>query len=183
MGSSISSFWGYFTSFQIGRVLILGLDGVGKTTILYKIKQGETVYTIPTIGFNVEEVEYKGVKITMWDIGGQDKIRALWRHYYENVQCIIYVVDSTDDNPDRINQNIHEIQLLCQEPELKDAKLLVLANKQDLKGAATPFEVSKRLNLYDIDKKWHILPCCACSAAGLRDSMNWVVSVLTAAQS
>merc|ERR1711870_176385 len=64
------------------RILMVGLDAAGKTTILYKLKLGEIVTTIPTIGFNVETVEYKKINFTVWDVGGQDKIRPLWRHYY-----------------------------------------------------------------------------------------------------
>ena len=65
------------------RILILGLDGAGKTTILYRLQAGEVVTTIPTIGFNVETVEYKNISFTVWDVGGQDKIRPLWRHYFQ----------------------------------------------------------------------------------------------------
>jgi small GTP-binding protein len=78
------------------RSVILGLDACGKTTILYKLKLGEVVCTIPTIGFNVETVEYKGVKFTMWDVGGGDKIRALWRHYMDNTGLFIAVIDGND---------------------------------------------------------------------------------------
>ena len=75
---------------------MVGLDAAGKTTILYKLKLGENINTIPTIGFNVEQVAYKNISFTVWDVGGQDKIRALWRHYYSGCQGIIYVVDSLD---------------------------------------------------------------------------------------
>ena len=78
------------------RILMVGLDAAGKTTILYKLKLGEVVTTIPTIGFNVETVEYKNISFTVWDVGGQDKIRNLWRHYYQNTQGLIFVVDSND---------------------------------------------------------------------------------------
>lgn len=64
------------------RILMLGLDGAGKTTILFKLKLGEVVSSIPTIGFNVETLEYKNIKFTVWDVGGQDSIRAMWKHYY-----------------------------------------------------------------------------------------------------
>ena len=70
----------------IRSVSQVGLDAAGKTTILYKLKLGEIVTTIPTIGFNVETVEYKNISFTVWDVGGQDKIRPLWRHYYQNTQ-------------------------------------------------------------------------------------------------
>ncbi|XP_037653691.1 ADP-ribosylation factor 2-like [Choloepus didactylus] len=59
-------------------ILMVGLDAAGKTTILYKLKLGELVSAIPTIGFNVQMVEYKNISFTVWHVGGQDKIRALW---------------------------------------------------------------------------------------------------------
>lgn len=86
----------------------VGLDAAGKTTILYKLKLGEIVTTIPTIGFNVETVEYKNICFTVWDVGGQDKIRPLWRHYFQNTQGLIFVVDSNDR--DRINEAEKELQ-------------------------------------------------------------------------
>merc|ERR1712006_6032 len=78
------------------RILMVGLDAAGKTTILYKLKLGEVVTTIPTIGFNVETVEYKNIAFTVWDVGGQDKIRPLWRHYCTNTEGLLFVVDGND---------------------------------------------------------------------------------------
>merc|ERR1711899_403490 len=117
------------------RILMVGLDNAGKTTVLYKLKLGEVVNTIPTIGFNVETVEYKNISFNVWDVGGQDKIRLLWRHYYTNTQGLIYVVDSNDR--DRIDENREELHKMLAEEELRDAVLLVFANKQDLPGALT----------------------------------------------
>ena len=127
---------------------MVGLDAAGKTTILYKLKLGEIVTTIPTIGmsmiaallmdcgkltlsgFNVETVEYKNIQFTVWDVGGQDKIRPLWRHYFQNTQGIIFVVDSNDR--DRVVEAREELQRMLNEDELREALLLVFANKQDL---------------------------------------------------
>ena len=78
------------------RVLILGLDNAGKTTILYKLQMGEVVTTVPTIGFNVETVQYKNLRFQVWDLGGQTSIRPYWRCYYQNTNAVIYVVDSAD---------------------------------------------------------------------------------------
>ena len=75
---------------------MLGLDSAGKTTILYKLKLDTLVTTIPTIGFNVENVKFKSLNMTVWDVGGQEKIRPLWRHYYQNVDAVIFVIDSND---------------------------------------------------------------------------------------
>src|SRR3954469_20274036 len=90
------------------RILMVGLDAAGKTTILYKLKLGEVVTTIPTIGFNVETVEYKNISFTVWDVGGQDKIRPLWRYYFQNTQGLIFVVDSNDR--ERIGEAREELQ-------------------------------------------------------------------------
>src|ERR1700759_3214934 len=83
-----------------------------------------------TLGFNVETVEYKNIQFTVWDVGGQDKIRPLWRHYFQNTQGIIFVVDSNDR--ERISEGREELQRMLNEDELRDALLLVFANKQDL---------------------------------------------------
>merc|ERR1711898_38016 len=92
----MSKVWERMVGKQEMRILMVGLDAAGKTTILYKLKVGEVVHTIPTIGFNVETVEYKNVNFTVWDVGGQHKIRPLWRHYFQNTNGIIFVVDSND---------------------------------------------------------------------------------------
>ena len=96
MGGVFAKALGRLVGKQEMRILMVGLDAAGKTTILYKLKLGEIVTTIPTIGFNVETVEYKNISFTVWDVGGQDKIRPLWRHYYQNTQGLIFVVDSND---------------------------------------------------------------------------------------
>lgn len=96
MGLTISSLFTRLFGKKQVRILMVGLDAAGKTTILYKLKLGEVVTTIPTIGFNVETVEYKNISFTVWDVGGQDKIRPLWRHYFQNTHGLIFVVDSND---------------------------------------------------------------------------------------
>merc|ERR1712070_963212 len=101
------------------RILMVGLDAAGKTTILYKLKLGEVITTIPTVGFNVEEVQYKNINFTVWDVGGQDKIRRLWRYYYQNTQGVIFVVDSNDR--DRIEDAKDELTQILGEDEMRDA--------------------------------------------------------------
>jgi len=110
------------------RVVTLGLDGAGKTSILFKLKQNEFMAVIPTIGFNVESVEYKNVRFNIWDIGGQPKLRPLWKHYYLNTQAVVFVIDSADKQ--RLPEALSELSKLMSEKELKDAALLILANKQ-----------------------------------------------------
>jgi GTPase SAR1 family protein len=93
------------------RILILGLDGAGKTTILYRLQAGEVVTTIPTIGFNVETVTYKNLKFQVWDLGGQTSIRPYWRCYYTNTDAIIYVVDSADRWEGRDTSGVGRMEL------------------------------------------------------------------------
>jgi len=110
------------------RVLILGLDAAGKTTILYKLKLGENMTTIPTIGFAVETAEINNITFTAWDVGGQDKLRPLWRHYFSNTDAIVFVVDCNDR--DRVVEARDELHRMLGEAKLEGAMLLVLANKQ-----------------------------------------------------
>merc|ERR1712193_305702 len=146
-GLSMGKIWQRMIGKQEMRILMVGLDAAGKTTILYKLKLGEVVTTIPTIGFNVEAVQYKNINFTVWDVGGQDKIRKLWRYYYQNTQGLIFVVDSNDR--DRIEDAREELNTMLSEDEMRNAVLLVLANKQDLPNAMTTSEVAENLGLHN----------------------------------
>ena len=84
MGGTFTKLFDFWSSNKDMRILMLGLDGAGKTTVLYKLKLGEVISSVPTIGFNVETVQYKKINFQVWDIGGQEKLRLLWRHYYNN---------------------------------------------------------------------------------------------------
>jgi len=155
------------------RVLMLGLDASGKTTILYKLKLGEVVTTIPTIGFNVETINYKQINFTCWDVGGPDKIRPLWRHYYDNTQAIIFVVDSNDR--ERIGEVAHDIRSTLWEDELRDAIILVFANKQDLPNAMTVAQINELLGLNSLrGRQWYTQGCCATSGDGLYEGLDWL---------
>ena len=155
------------------RVLMVGLDAAGKTTVLYKLKLGEVVTTIPTIGFNVETVEYQNISFSVWDVGGQDKIRPLWRHYYQNTEGLIFVVDSNDQ--DRIGVAKTELLRMVNEPELQSAAILVLANKQDLPNAMTVSEVTDQLGLHTLPSRaWYIQSTCATTGDGLYEGLDWL---------
>lgn len=159
------------------RILMVGLDAAGKTTILYKIKLGEIVTTIPTIGFNVETVEYKKISFTVWDVGGQDKIRPLWRHYFQNTQGLIFVVDSNDG--ERMNEARDELMRMLSESELREAILLVFANKQDLPNAMNAAQITDKLGLHTLRcRQWHIQATCASSGEGLYDGLDWLANQL-----
>jgi len=157
---------------------MVGLDAAGKTTILYKLKLGEIVTTIPTIGFNVETVEYKNISFTVWDVGGQDKIRPLWRHYFQNTQGLIFVVDSNDK--ERVGESKEELHKMLEEDELRDAVLLVFANKQDLPNAMSPGELTDKLGLNTLrNRRWYIQSTCATQGTGLYEGLDWLSSELS----
>ncbi|CAL5222812.1 g5231 [Coccomyxa viridis] len=159
------------------RILVLGLDNAGKTTILYRLQVGEVVSTIPTIGFNVETVTYKNIKFQVWDLGGQTSIRPYWRCYYPNTQAIIYVVDSSDT--ERIGTSAEEFHAILDEEELRDALILVYANKQDLPGALNDAAVAEGLNLHSIkNRDWAIFKTSAIKGEGLFEGLDWLSNQL-----
>ena len=159
------------------RILVLGLDNAGKTTILYRLQVGEVVSTIPTIGFNVETVTYKNIKFQVWDLGGQTSIRPYWRCYFPNTQAVIYVVDSTDH--ERLATTKQEFHSILEEDELKDAVLLVYANKQDLPGALSETEVAEGLGLHTIkSRQYAIFKTSAIKGEGLFEGLEWLSGVL-----
>ena len=123
------------------RILFLGLDNAGKTTIVRKFA-GEDVSTIqPTLGFNIKTLIHRDYRLNTWDIGGQKTIRSYWRNYFESTDGIIWVVDST--NIDRMDSCNEEMQKLLSEERLSGASLLVFANKQDLPNSLKPEEITK----------------------------------------
>ncbi|XP_003382997.1 PREDICTED: ADP-ribosylation factor 4 [Amphimedon queenslandica] len=173
MGLTISSLFQRLFGTESMRILMVGLDAAGKTTILYKLKLGEIVTTIPTIGFNVETVEYKNISFTVWDVGGQDKIRPLWRHYFVNTQGLIFVVDSNDR--ERVKEAKQELDAMLSEDELRDAVLLVFANKQDLPNAMSVSEITDALGLRDVkNRTWYIQSTCAVQGTGLYEGLDWL---------
>jgi len=177
MGLTISSLLKRFLGGKDMRILMVGLDAAGKTTILYKLKLGEIVTTIPTIGFNVETVEYKNINFTVWDVGGQDKIRPLWRHYFQNTQGLIFVVDSNDR--ERVKEARAELEKMLSEDELRDAALLVFANKQDLPNAMSVAELTDKLGLHSLKRKWFIQAACATTGDGLYEGLDWLSNSLS----
>ncbi|XP_063964730.1 uncharacterized protein LOC135156365 [Lytechinus pictus] len=175
MGLAVSNLFSRLFGNKEMRILMVGLDAAGKTTILYKLKLGEIVTTIPTIGFNVETVEYKNISFTVWDVGGQDKIRPLWRHYFQNTQGLIFVVDSNDR--ERVTEAKEELNRMLNEDELRDAHLLVFANKQDLPNAMSTSDLSNALGLSSLHRRsWYITGTCATTGDGLYEGLDWLSS-------
>eukprot|EP01138_Halocafeteria_seosinensis_P016227 gb/GECG01016557.1/.p1 GENE.gb/GECG01016557.1/~~gb/GECG01016557.1/.p1 ORF type:complete len:183 (+),score=18.99 gb/GECG01016557.1/:1-549(+) len=164
------------------RILILGLDNAGKTTILFRLQVDQPITTVPTIGFNVETLQYKNIKFQVWDLGGQTSIRPYWRCYYPNTDAIIFVVDSADQ--ERLETARQELHAMLQEEDLKDAILLVMANKQDQPGALRADGISEALNLSAIkNRQWSIQETSATKGKGLFEGFDWLVSCIKGSSS
>lgn len=112
---------------QEARILVLGLDNSGKTTILKAMSEEDISTIMPTQGFNIKSLSQDGFKLNVWDIGGQKAIRPYWKNYYENTDALIYVVDSSDEQ--RISECYDELKSLMEEADLSKVPLLVYANK------------------------------------------------------
>ena len=171
------------------RILILGLDNAGKTTIV-KTLCGLSIDNIePTLGFQIHSLDYSSssspgtattpdnvsFSINLWDIGGQSSIRAYWRNYFEQTDGVIWVVDSVDIS--RLSLVKDEFQSILQQEKLVGATLLVFANKQDVQGALTTDQIAEALQLDQIhdDRHWSIQACSAITKEGLLEGMDWIV--------
>ncbi|XP_036393533.1 ADP-ribosylation factor-like protein 14 [Megalops cyprinoides] len=159
------------------RILILGLDGAGKSTLLYKLKYNEAVVTVPTIGFNVEmiETEKRATTLTVWDVGGQTKMRPHWQHYYEDTAGLVFVVDSS--NKGRLDETKREFEHVLKSEHLKRIPVVILANKQDVPGAVSAAEITEMLNLKKTcgDRDWFVQPCSARTGMGLEEGFRRMV--------
>ena len=160
------------------RLLILGLDNAGKTTVLYQMQFGEAKVTVPTLGFNVETVNYENLTFQMWDLGGQSELRPYWRCYFPKTNAIVFVIDSTDK--DRLDIAKQELLFLIKEDDLKGVPIAILANKQDLEGALSDIEISEKLGLSDIKtNQWAIFKTVAKTGVGLDNAFKWLTGILT----
>ena len=161
------------------KILFLGLETTGKTTILYQMKNGEFVETCHTIGFNVESIERENVNFSAWDVGISNKIRPLLGHYYPSTEAVVFVIDSNDR--ERYNEAVGMLQETITHDELSDVPILILANKQDLSDAMTRDEIHNDLipNKCFANRKWEVFSVSGVSGEGLNDGLDWITAVLT----
>ncbi|KAL7713131.1 ADP-ribosylation factor [Entamoeba marina] len=172
MGQLLSFISSLFSGSTV-RMLILGLDSAGKTTILYRFASGETIKTVPTIGFNLEELKHQDLTFKVWDLGGQEALRPYWRCYYQNTNAIIFVVDSCD--VERMGIVAKELQFLCAEKELQKSVFAIFANKQDDPSALKPDEISDALKLHELkNNTWAIFATSGVTGQGLEEGLTWI---------
>jgi small GTP-binding protein len=143
--------------------------------MLYKLKLNEVVSTIPTIGFNVETIQpTKNLTLTVWDVGGQTKIRRLWRHYYQGTDAVVFVVDSADR--ERFDEARTELTHVLADEHMDKVPVLLFANKCDMPGAASPSELARVFGLDRIVRshKWHVQASNCMSGDGLYEGFSWM---------
>ncbi|DBA74648.1 hypothetical protein WJX82_006477 [Trebouxia sp. C0006] len=156
------------------RILVLGLDNAGKTTILKKLSEEDITTVTPTQGFHIKSLNHEGFKLNVWDIGGQKSIRPYWRNYFDHTDGFVFVIDSSDRK--RLQETADELAQLLQEDKMQGVPLVVLANKQDLINALRAAEIADSLSLPAIrDRPWQIQPCCAKTGEGLKEGMEWLI--------
>lgn len=154
------------------RLLLLGLDNAGKTTILKSLASEDITQITPTQGFNIKSVQNENFNLNVWDIGGARKIRPYWRNYFENTDLLIYVVDSADIQ--RLEETAQELSELLIEEKLRGIPLLVYANKQDLSQSVMAADIADRLRLHNIkDRDWQIQSCVATQGKGVKEGLEW----------
>lgn len=150
------------------HIVMLGLDYSGKTTVLYRLKFGQYINAVPTIGFNCEKIRIQSRCFTIWDIGGQDKLRPLWKSYTRSTDGIIFVIDSVDE--ERFEEA--KMELFKTAKLNKNVPILILANKQDLPKAKEAQEIAALLGLKDLNHICHIQPTCAVIGDGLEEGLD-----------
>lgn len=156
------------------RLLTLGLDNSGKTTIIKSLLGQDPTTTSPTLGFTINTLKYQKHTINFWDIGGQTTIRSYWRNYFEQTDGVIWVVDSSDKL--RLKDCKEELHNLLKQEKLAGATLIVLCNKQDISGALKVEEIKGILELDEIKSRhWMIMPCCGLDGKGLKEGLEWIV--------
>ncbi|NXJ61164.1 ARL11 protein, partial [Rostratula benghalensis] len=153
------------------RVVMLGLDFAGKSTLLYKLKNGRAVETCPTVGFNVESLQTPcRITFTLWDVGGQGSLRASWPDYLEDTSILVFVLDSTDTA--RLPEAAAALEEVLSYPSMAGVPVLLLANKQEVPGALAPAELGERLQGGRLlERRWVLRGCSALTGQGLQEAL------------
>ncbi|KAL5727611.1 hypothetical protein ACHQM5_000790 [Ranunculus cassubicifolius] len=184
MFTLFSGLWEYIFSKTEFHILILGVDKAGKTTLLEKLK---ALYSnleglppdriVPTVGLNIGRIEASKTKLVFWDLGGQVGLRAIWEKYFEEAHAVIYVIDAAC--PARFEDSKSALEKVLRHHDLHGAPLLILANKQDLNGAESAEEVSRYLDLKELDDRLHMFEAVsAYDGTGIKDGVDWLVEVM-----
>jgi len=181
MFSLFYGLWKYVFTKDEFRVLILGVDKAGKTTLLEKLK---SIYlkggglppdrVVPTVGLNIGRIEDANAKLVFWDLGGQVGLRAIWEKYYEEAHAIMYVIDAATASS--FEDAKSALDKVIRHEHLRGAPLLIVANKQDLPGVINDEELALFLNLKELDERPYMFQAVsAYDGRGIKSGIDWLV--------
>lgn len=169
----------FLPSFQLLHMVVIGLDSSGKTSLLYRLKLQEFVETIPTKGFNMERIKVamgnsktNTTTFQVWDVGGQEKLRPLWKSYTRRTDGLVFVVDASE--AERMEEAKAELHRMARSAENQGVPILILVNKQDLDGSMSASEVEKLLALHELSSStlYHTQGCSALDGRGLQPGLE-----------
>ncbi|XP_077359520.1 ADP-ribosylation factor-like protein 4D [Festucalex cinctus] len=167
----------FLPGFKCMHVVVIGLDSAGKTSLLYRLKLKEFVETIPTKGFNTEKVKVtvggsRAVTFHVWDVGGQEKLRPLWKSYTRRTDGLVFVVDASE--AERMEEAKVELHKISRSSENQGVPVLILANKQDLDTALPVSQVEKLLAVQELSAGTlrHVHSCSAVDGRGVQQGLE-----------
>ena len=160
------------------RLLVLGLDGAGKSSLVHRWAEDTPAIIAPTFGFRIITVRNR---LHIWDVGGQQAIRQYWRNYFESTDGLVFVIDAAD--PGRISQSLSELSsLLCgsNQNRLCASSILVVANKSDAQNALSYDEILKVIRpLFDSIHgtfQWRLFSTSALEGTNCEAALDWLIS-------
>jgi ADP-ribosylation factor related protein 1 len=171
------------------RVLIVGLDNGGKTTLLEQMKSlylktspRKNLKKIPpTVGLNVGRVSYKKWDVLFWDLGGHKSMREIWENYYDDASAILFVIDSAD--PSRFSEVKKEVERLLSDSRLAGIPILIAANKQDVSNALDPQDVASSAGVHTIQSRaLHVQGVSALTCEGISESVDWIMKACVSSE-
>ncbi|XP_058039450.1 ADP-ribosylation factor-like protein 4D [Ahaetulla prasina] len=176
MGNQLAPVPPFLPHLQALHVVVVGLDAAGKTSLLYRLKFQEFIKSAPTKGFNMEKIRVplgtSRITFQVWDVGGQEKLRPLWKSYMRRTDGVVFVVDSAE--VERLEEARVELHRIAHSSDNQGIPVLVLANKQDVAHALSVAEVEKHLGLHELYTSTlsHIQGCSAISGLGLQPALE-----------
>jgi ADP-ribosylation factor-like protein 3 len=160
------------------KVVMLGLDNAGKTTLLNTLSHGTNYEVAPTRGVNVQSFKKDELTMQVHDVGGQASTWRLWPAYLDGVEVVVFVIDSADRA--RLHEVARALKFLLTNDKLQNIPMLLWANKQDLLNAMTPEEIVHSLDLQLIkDRSFQVIGCSTRNNEGLKDGVDWIHGVST----